>query len=123
MDVNTHLGAQHYNTRTRTEPRPPPPHTQALNDRTGELLAVKLVAEDEGAEGGARGEALRLCLATRHPNLVRHPSPRSPVTRTEPGAAETDSEMPEVRRAVERRLCPLSEHCGHNIKRDILVMR
>ena len=35
---------------------------------------MKLVAEAEGVEGGARGEALRLCLATRHPNLVRRPS-------------------------------------------------
>ena len=50
--------------------------TQALNDRTGELLAVKLVREDRDkdsatAEQVARGEGLRLCLATRHPNLVR----------------------------------------------------
>ena len=50
---------------------------QALNDRTGELLAVKLVREDPakdsatGGEQAARREGLRLCLATRHPNLVR----------------------------------------------------
>ena len=64
-------------TRDVIPPTHPPTHThtQALNDRTGELLAVKMVAEDEGVEGGARGEALRLCLATRHPNLVRRPAP------------------------------------------------
>ena len=32
---------------------------------------MKLVADDGAATEGARGEALRLCLATRHPNLVR----------------------------------------------------
>jgi hypothetical protein len=45
---------------------------QVLNDVTGELLAVKLVQLD--ADGPARAaavEALRVCCATRHPNLVR----------------------------------------------------
>ena len=50
--------------------------TQALNDRTGELLAVKMVREAgdaaTAAEQVARDEGLRLCLATRHPNLVRY---------------------------------------------------
>ena len=52
-----------------------------LNDQTGELLAVKLIGGGDGAEEGddpaaaaaaaAGGEALRLCVAARHPNLVR----------------------------------------------------
>ena len=59
---------------------------QALNDVSGELLAVKLVASaapppaldtpaDQAgpAEPGAAAaaEGMRLCLAARHPNLVR----------------------------------------------------
>jgi hypothetical protein len=43
---------------------------QALNDATGELLAVKLVALDP-AERAAAAEALRRVIAVRHPNLVR----------------------------------------------------
>ena len=59
------------------------PQHQAINDRTGELLAVKLVGDDgaagaAGAAGEARGAALRVCLATRHPNLVRWAAPARP---------------------------------------------
>ena len=50
-----------------------------LNDQTGELLAVKLIGGGGAEEGddptaaaaAAGGEALRLCVAARHPNLVR----------------------------------------------------
>ena len=51
-----------------------------INDRTGELLAVKLVGDDGAATaaGAARGAALRVCLATRHPNLVRWAAPACP---------------------------------------------
>ena len=52
---------------------------QALNDVTGELLAVKLCHNSDGCvKGGLMGnsgpevEALLTCLATRHPNLVRY---------------------------------------------------
>ena len=43
---------------------------QALNDITGELLAVKQVTVDTD-QAPAAAEALRVCCATRHPNLVR----------------------------------------------------
>ena len=57
---------------------------------------MKLVAEDEDVEGGARGEALRLCLATRHPNLVRRPSLPRP-------ASEQASKRASDRKREERR--------------------
>ncbi len=47
---------------------------QALNDVTGELLAVKLVAV-AGPDRAAAG--LRRAVSLRHPNLVRSPHPPS----------------------------------------------
>ena len=44
---------------------------QALNDSTGELLAVKLVTI-ESAERAIAAEAIRRVIAFRHPNLVRY---------------------------------------------------